>query len=118
MAPLFRLIPVASVTAALLHAGPGLSVPQAPAPVRRLPLSALPPPPEFVRTAPIGEDDFGLAVRPQTTGCREVYAVYDSAIGFPSRCLIDRRAGLDLPDAPAQADDFRISDFTILSASP
>ena len=55
------------------------------------------------------EELFAALQAGQTAGCRQVYAMYDVALGFPFRCLIDQRVAAVPPADTGNAVEYRIS---------
>jgi hypothetical protein len=63
------------------------------------------------------EELFSMLRSAQRDGCRQVYALYDSALGFPTRCLIDQRIAVVPPADVGNALSYRVTGLESLEQS-
>lgn len=59
------------------------------------------------------EDLFEVLSAAQKIGCRQVYAIYDPVLGYPRRCLIDRRQA-GVPPEENNALHYRVLGIEVL----
>ncbi len=64
---------------------------------------------------PSVEELFAALKAAQVQGCHVVYALYDATLGFPVRCIIDRRGVAIPPASPGTAVEYRISAMEFLA---
>lgn len=52
----------------------------------------------------------------QLSGCRQVYSLYDAALGFPTRCYIDQRTAIYLPANAGNAVAYHLTGLEVLTS--